>query len=237
MEFRNYIRNGFRQHLTVFLSQFSDDSKIYSKRFSYDCNCFLIRHFSIYHLNFVTNESRLIFSADDTRHRNFLSDLSHYPVKIKSYKISDDSLAKSELKCANNLEYQYFVISLYFIVLIDQFCFTYLPSGLYPIFRMLTNFPKFMNRYGLNIVHDDPAKILNLLNTSLNKINTLEIVEECKTEFFQILDNLKLNYGNLTKYYGSDILPLEAIEDISGIDDIKTKDLWKKFRSRFMNYL
>ena len=219
MKFKYYIKNNFRGDLTKFFSKVSDDSKIYKVRGT-DQSCILIKDFSLNHLNFVTFNSILIFSQNDVSSRD-----------LRSYKISNDTLSKSVFDFKNNIEYQYFSLSLYFTVLLDQFCFTYFRYN-YFIFRMLTNYPKYINRSGINYYHESPEEILKLLDISLDEINKDEIREILKKEFFQIFNNLESNHKKLITFYKNDLsLRLYNLdEDLN----IKTENLWRKFDTRFM---
>ena len=233
MKLGDYISFEFRNDLNIFLKNVSKGSVIYRS----EVNCTLIKDFNINHVNLVTCKSLLKFNQNN--YQSFSSEKNH----LISYKISLKTFFLNAIPYEKMKNKKYFALTLYYVILFDQFCFRYIPTN-YLAFRLLTNFPKYINPIEMGAFgryydkNDNPYEILEFLKISLNKINIKEIKEIFKDDFFLNLNKIDENWAQFklnNKNWDSEIdigLIYDKFEE--KFTSINPEDLWKKFETKFM---
>tara|TARA_B100001287_G_scaffold276594_1_gene288069 strand:+ start:2653 stop:3375 length:723 start_codon:yes stop_codon:yes gene_type:complete len=236
MKLNNYIKNEFTNDLNIFFENVSKESVIYKS----DVNCILIKDFNINHINLVTYTSLLKFNRNNyqsiSQETNEINNLISHKITLKTFFLNKIPYERMRNK-------KYFALTLYYIILFDQFCFRYIPTN-YLAFRLLTNFPKYINPIEIGAFgiyydkNDNPYEILEFLKISLNKINIKEIKEIFKKDFFLNLNKIDENWREFKKNNTNwdneiDLGPIfnEFKENFSSLN---IEILWKKFETKFM---
>jgi hypothetical protein len=240
MLFSAYYKNIFKEDLNKFFSMIPQEEKNNTKNpieifvggaFPNGITHYLINNTFFTHLNFVTNTQQLGFQ--------YISGFEH-GITVKSYKFTKSHIDTyySKMHFKNSIGRSYFLISLHYIITLDQFFHYNFGSygrwgWKYNKFRILTNYPKYIthitkhpevfkyNKYS----HENPGTLLYDTDfMTLHKTTLAEIRQVFKDEFFEFINNWELNYRALN-------LPEEYFlwDDPIVQNDIDSQHLWELF--------
>ena len=241
MLFRDYYKNIFKEDLNKFFSTVTEEEKIntinpieiFIGRFFPNGITHYVNNTFFKHLNFLPTTPSFGFQYIF----NFESNIT-----VKSYKFTKSQIyTYSKMHFKNNIDRSYFLISLCYIITLDQFFhykfsweYNQFSTPIYNKFRILTNYPKYI------VYHTIDPKIFNYNKYSHENPNTLiydddfmnlpktalaEIGKIFKDEFFEFINNWELNYRALNmpeEFFGLHDYPIVQ-------NDIDAKNLWGLF--------
>ena len=209
------------------------------------------------HLNFVAHTDTLGANLIPFRKSIFQNKLEKHQglgcfensITVKSYKFTKSHIDTycSKMHCKNSISRSYFLISLHYIITLDQFfhynfgLYRRLGYEIYDKFRILTNYPKYITHITIDpkvfnynkYTHDHPGTLfIGFDFMTLHKTTLAEIRQVFKDEFFEFINNWELNYRALNlpeEYFWCD----EPIVQ----NDIDSQHLWELYIPNLPKYI